>query len=56
MNTTIVEIKLSLEEKLRTNPIVSSMIERGEDCLDFMALYNMIKVGKRQDNILTFFI
>ena len=43
-------------EKLKTNPWVPSMIERGRDCIDYMASYNMTKVGQRPENILQFFI
>ena len=43
-------------EKLKTNTEVYSKIERGRDCMDYMASYNMTKVGQRPENILQFFI
>ena len=42
----LTEVKLSPEElieKLKTNPVVVSMIKRGRDCMDYMAPYNMTK-------------
>ena len=59
MDRALSEVKLSPEEiveKLRKNDKVVSMIERGGDCMDYMASYNMTKVGQRQENILKFFI
>ena len=44
-----------IAEKLKTIPIVSSMVERDRDCLDYMASYNMTKVGQRQKSALASF-
>ena len=44
-----------IAEKLKKIPIVSSMVERDRDCLDYMASYNMTKVGQRQKSALASF-
>ena len=54
----LTEVKPSpkeIAETLKTNPIVMSKIDEGEKCEDYMASYNMTKVGKRQETLFDLF-
>ena len=49
-NTVLSEVKLSPKEiakQLKTNPKLSSKIERGGNCTDYMASYNITQVDQK---------